>query len=114
MLIAEMFSAFQYDALKRHFLPEFGTREIKTIPKKTFCLITFFFGQGAHPDALDAEAVRLRPLREGLRPQVLPLQARGILLHAPHQAKQAGNGRLNKRWILPIFARCLAVELRGA
>lgn len=36
---------------------------------------------GAHSDALHDEAARLRPLWESLRSQVIPVQARGVLLH---------------------------------
>ena len=36
----------------------------------------------AHPDALQHQATRVRPLRQSVRAQVVPVQARGIVLHA--------------------------------
>lgn len=38
--------------------------------------------KGPHPNALEHQAARVRPLRQSVRPKVLSLQARGIILHA--------------------------------
>lgn len=50
----------------------------------------------ARADALEHEAVRVRQVRQGVRPQVLPVQARGVVLHEA-EPQPRGEQQLQQR-----------------
>lgn len=50
----------------------------------------------ARADALEHEALRVRQVRQGVRPQVLPVQARGVVLHEA-EPQQRGEQLLQQR-----------------
>ncbi len=52
--------------------------------------------EGSRPDPLQHQALRLLQVPQGLRSQVVPVQARGVLLHEDVQRKKAG-GRQDLR-----------------
>lgn len=67
-----------------------------------------------HTDAFEHQASRVRSLRQGFRPQVVPLQARGVVLHARSPPIVLGEARPGRSADLVETECCVTVVLEQA